>query len=451
MFKRVLIANRGEIALRVLRTCHEMGIETVAAYSKVDIDLLHLKYATDVVCIGERDYLSGVSMIVAAQKFGCQAIHPGYGFLSENAEFAALVETEGLTFIGPTAESISIMGDKAQARSMAKSNGLVTIAGSQDRLVDLQSAETIARQIGYPVVIKAVFGGGGRGIRIVQEEKQLDEVFPEAQREAVLAFGNGALYIERFLDHARHIEVQILGDGRGAAIHLGTRECSIQRKHQKLIEEAPATNIQPDLLDAICEKSVNLSSRIAYRGLGTLEFLYQDGEFFFLEMNTRIQVEHPVTESITGLDLVKLQLEVAFNNSLPLSQEAVQFQGHSIECRVNAEDKNFHPSPGLVSRLVTPGGSGIRIDSHLYSGYTVPHQYDSLMAKIVATAPSRHDAIVRIIRALGEYEIEGVLTNLELLVSICSHQQFQKADVDINFLERKIVEILKAGSFIAMD
>lgn len=448
MFKRILIANRGEIALRILRTCHEMGIETVAAYSKVDVNLLHLKYATDIVCVSERDYLDGVPLVVAAKKFDCQAVHPGYGFLSENADFAAMVESEGLVFIGPAADSIRVMGDKAQARSMAKSNGLMTIEGSDNRLLDLERARSIARTVGYPILLKAVFGGGGRGIRIVREERYLEQVFLEAQREADLAFGKGDLYIERFLGRARHIEVQIAGGGCGSAIHLGTRECSVQRKHQKLVEEAPASNIQPHLLDAICEKSVHLSANIAYRGLGTLEFLYQDGEFYFLEMNTRIQVEHPVTECITGLDLVKLQIDIAFNEGLPVSQGDIHFQGHSIECRVNAEDKNFHPSPGLITRLETPGGPGIRIDSHLYAGYTVPHQYDSLVAKIISAAPSRHEAIVRMSRALGEYEIEGIITNLELLKLICRHEHFRSAEVDVNFLER---EIVKTGRSIAMD
>lgn len=439
MFERVLIANRGEIALRILRTCHELGVETVAAYSKVDKDLLHLKYATDVVCISQDSYLDARSIVAAASNFACDAIHPGYGFLSENADFAQMVELEGIAFIGAKPESISSMGDKSNARKLAQSYGLNPVPGSEGVLENLTDARAAASQVGYPLMLKAAHGGGGRGIRIVLSSADFDEAFDEAQMEAESAFSSGGLYIEKFLDRARHIEVQIVGDGAGKAIHLGSRECSIQRKQQKLIEEAPATNVSGDLLQTICLKSSEMAAGLFYRGMGTMEFLYQDGKFYFIEMNTRIQVEHPVTESVTGIDLVRMQMEVAASGRLDLTQENVVIKGHSFECRINAEDADFNPSPGLLCNIRFPGGYGVRVDSHLYEGYTVPHQYDSLIAKLVTVGNSRHDALVRMRRALDEFSIQGIECNVGLHRKVCNHDSFITAAVDTNFLQREIM------------
>ena len=439
MFTRVLIANRGEIALRILRTCHEMGIETVAAYTKVDEDLLHLKYATDIVCIDQTSYLNGEAMVVAAKNKSCDAIHPGYGFLAENAEFAALVEQESVTFIGPHPDSISSMGDKAEARALANTHGLQPVPGSEGVLLTVSDAQAVAAKIAYPVMLKAAFGGGGRGIRIVRNEGELEGAFREATMEAGTAFAREELYIEKFLDRARHIEVQIAGDGQGKAIYLGSRECSIQRKQQKLIEEAPAANIPQASLDVLCEKSSGMAAALNYRGLGTLEFLYQDDEFYFIEMNTRIQVEHPVTESVTGIDLVKLQIEIAAGNKLTLEQSDITITGHSIECRVNAEDENFKPGPGEVSELMFPQGLGIRVDSHLYNGYEVPHEYDSLVAKIISIAGTRQESIVRMVRALTEFSVNGISHNRDLLLKVCGHPDFLAGNVDTRLLEREII------------
>ena len=439
MFKRVLIANRGEIALRILRTCHELGIETVAVYSKVDSELLHLRYATDVVCISKDSYLDARSIVVAARNSGCDAVHPGYGFLAENADFAAMVEGEGLTFIGPEPGSISSMGDKSNARNLALSFGLKPVPGSDAVLDSPAAAKTVASKIGYPVIIKAAHGGGGRGIRIVTDPKDLEDTFNAARMEAEGAFTSGALYIEKFLDHARHIEVQIVGDGAGSAIHLGSRECSVQRKHQKLIEEAPAPDIPADLLRGLCSRSSEMAAGLSYRGVGTLEFLYQDGEFYFIEMNTRIQVEHPVTECITGVDIVRMQIEIAASGRLELAQEDVKIEGHSIECRINAEDEDFNPNPGLIYDLILPGGYGVRVDTHLYNEYKIPHQYDSLIAKIVTAGDSRHEALVRMRRALGEFSVRGIESNVGLHRRVCDHDSFINAAVDTNFLEREII------------
>ncbi len=439
MFERVLIANRGEIALRILRTCHEMGIETVAVYSKVDSELLHLRYATDVVCISKDSYMDARSIVVAARNSGCDAVHPGYGFLAEDADFAALVEGEGLTFIGPEPGSISSMGDKSNARKLALSFGLNPVPGSDAVLDNPAAARTVAGKIGYPLIIKAAHGGGGRGIRIVTDPKDLEDAFNAAGMEAEAAFSSGGLYIEKFLDHARHIEVQIVGDGAGKAIHLGSRECSVQRKHQKLVEEAPASNVPADLLLAVCSRSSEMAAGLSYRGVGTLEFLYQDGEFNFIEMNTRIQVEHPVTECVTGIDIVRMQIELAATGRLELVQEDVRIKGHSIECRVNAEDENFNPNPGLIYDLVLPGGYGVRVDTHLYNEYKIPHQYDSLIAKIITKGDSRYEALVRMRRALGEFSVRGITSNVGLHKRVCDHESFINAAVDTNFLEREII------------
>jgi acetyl-CoA carboxylase, biotin carboxylase subunit len=439
MIKRLLIANRGEIALRIVRTCRELGIETVAAYSKVDSNLLHLKYADEIVCISHTSYLDQKSMVISAGNHGCDAIHPGYGFLAENAEFAAMVEAEGLIFVGPDSGTISLMGNKSRARQTAESHELSLVPGSELRLTSSTEALDVAREIGFPVLLKAVYGGGGRGIRIVDDEKDYQVAFAEAESEAASAFGNGDLYIEKYLNHARHIEVQIIGDGFGAAVHLGSRECSVQRRHQKLVEEAPACNLPSGLLKELCEKSRRMAEALNYRGLGTLEFLYQDEEFYFIEMNTRIQVEHPVTECVTGLDLVKLQIEVSAGRGLNILQDDISVKGHAFECRINAEDENFNPGPGIVNNLEFPGGPGVRVDSHLYNGYDLPHQYDSLVAKLIASDVSREAALARMQRALGEFSVNGIESNVELHKQIFSHERFAHGVVDTNFLQQELL------------
>jgi len=392
-----------------------------------------------VVCISKDSYMDARSIVVAARNSGCDAVHPGYGFLAEDADFAALVEGEGLTFIGPEPGSISSMGDKSNARKLALSFGLNPVPGSDAVLDNPAAARTVAGKIGYPLIIKAAHGGGGRGIRIVTDPKDLEDAFNAAGMEAEAAFSSGGLYIEKFLDHARHIEVQIVGDGAGKAIHLGSRECSVQRKHQKLVEEAPASNVPADLLLAVCSRSSEMAAGLSYRGVGTLEFLYQDGEFNFIEMNTRIQVEHPVTECVTGIDIVRMQIELAATGRLELVQEDVRIKGHSIECRVNAEDENFNPNPGLIYDLVLPGGYGVRVDTHLYNEYKIPHQYDSLIAKIITEGDSRHEALVRMRRALGEFSVRGITSNVGLHKRVCDHESFINAAVDTNFLEREII------------
>jgi acetyl-CoA carboxylase biotin carboxylase subunit len=440
MIKRLLIANRGEIALRIVRACKELGIETVAAYSKVDSNLLHLKYADEITCISHTSYLDQKSIVISAANHGCDAVHPGYGFLAENAEFAAMVEAQGLVFVGPDPVAISLMGNKSQARQTAVTHGLSVVPGSELRLTSSPEALDVARNIGYPLLLKAVYGGGGRGIRIVENEKDFQVAFSEAQAEAASAFGNGDLYIEKYLNHARHIEVQIIGDGSGAAIHLGSRECSIQRKHQKLVEEAPARNLPSRLLQELCDKSRKMAEALNYRGLGTLEFLYQDDEFYFIEMNTRIQVEHPVTECVTGLDLVKLQIEVSANGELGILQNDISIKGHAFECRINAEDENFNPGPGTVSNLEFPGGPGVRVDSHLYNGYDLPHYYDSLVAKLIVSDVSRASALARMQRALGEFSVEGIKSNVDLHKQIFGHEQFVHEAVDTNFLQQIVLK-----------
>ncbi len=434
-----MIANRGEIALRIVRACKEMGIQTVAAYSKVDTNLLHLKYADEITCISHTSYLDQKSMIISATNLGCDAIHPGYGFLAEDAEFAGSVESAGLIFIGPDPRTIILMADKSRARQVARSHGLRLIPGSKSALTDSSEALVVAGEIGYPLLLKAVHGGGGRGIRIVERETDFHVAFSEAQTEASSAFGNGDLYIEKFLDHARHIEVQVVGDGSGAAIHLGSRECSIQRKHQKLVEEAPACNLPSGSLQELCEKSRQMVEGLDYRGVGTCEFLFQDGDFYFIEMNTRIQVEHPVTECVTGVDLVKLQIEIAASGTLGITQDDVSIEGHAFECRINAEDKNFNPCPGVVSEIIFPGGPGVRVDSHLYNGYETPHYYDSLIAKLITSDATRDKALVRMQRALSEFSVKGIESNIGLHRRIFEHRQFVEEVVDTGFLQQIIL------------
>ncbi len=439
MFQRVLIANRGEISLRITRACRELGIRTVAVYSRADAESPHLRFADEVVCISESSYLDADAMVVAAKNYDCEAIHPGYGFLAENASFAALVEAEGLAFVGPTAETISLFGDKSSARAMVQSFGLNPVPGSSGAVNELAHAKKVADDIGFPLMVKAAYGGGGSGIRVVRESAGFERAFAEAQAESIMLFSDGKMYLEKLLERARHIEVQVVGDGAGRAIQLGSRECSIQRKHQKLIEEAPAANIPADQLRTLLALSVKMAEGIQYRNAGTLEFLYQDEEFHFIEMNTRLQVEHTVTECVTGLDLVRLQFEVASSGELRLSQDDICLEGHAIECRINAEDSDFRPNPGLVSELELPGGPGVRVDSNLSRGYRIPHQYDSLVAKIVTFDTARHGAIVRMRRALDEFRMQGVASNSELHKRILDHQSFRNALIDTNFLQREII------------
>jgi acetyl-CoA carboxylase, biotin carboxylase subunit len=436
---RVLIANRGEIALRILRACRELGLGVVAAYTKVDQAQLHLRHADDTVCIGQQSYLDINAMIAAATSRGCDAIHPGYGWLAENPAFAAATEAANLVFIGPTATTIADMADKAKARAIAASHGLDCVPGGQALVTDLSRAKQEAKRVGYPVLIKAAQGGGGRGIRKVDTESQMKFAIAAAGAEAEANFGSADLYLEKFLDRARHIEVQVLGDGGGRAIHLGTRECSIQRLHQKIIEEAPAAHIDQHLLNGIAEASARVTAALSYRNAGTFEYLYQDGQFYFIEMNTRIQVEHPVTEMVTGIDLVKAQIQIAMSGQLPCGQQEVAFSGHALECRINAESYDestgtILPGAGLVRDLIFPGGPGIRVDSHLYNGYAVPHQFDSLVAKLIAFGPSRPVAIARMQGALAEFQVRGIDTNLALLRRVVADPRFATGDVTTRFL-----------------
>ena len=429
MFKRVFIANRGEIALRVQRACAELGVETVAAHSRVDESLLHLRYASDTVCVGDTSYLNVNNMIMAAVARGCDAVHPGYGFLSENASFAAAVEEAGLTFIGPRAEHIELMGDKVNARASAAKLGLVVTPGTVAVADDGALAQ--AREIGFPVILKASAGGGGRGMRVVRAEAELDVALAQAREEARSFFGSDSIYLERYFENSRHVEVQVLGDGEGQGRHYLTRDCSVQRRHQKLIEEAPAPAIARSALDALGARCAAAVAALGYRGAGTFEFLYADGEFWFMEMNTRLQVEHPVTEMITGVDLVAAQLRVAAGD---LSLPEVSATGHAIECRINAEDDDYHPSPGRITQLVLPGGPGVRVDTHLYEGYEVPHHYDSLVAKVICHGQNRAEAIARMLRSLGEMRVGGIATNRERHMDMLRDSGFQAGGVDTGFL-----------------
>jgi acetyl-CoA carboxylase biotin carboxylase subunit len=444
MFKKILIANRGEIALRVLRACHEMGIKTVAVHSTADQDLLHVRLADETVCIGpaqsNNSYLNTPAIISAAEITDASAIHPGYGFLSENADFAERVEKSGFIFIGPRPETIRLMGDKVNAIEAMKKSGIPCVPGSDGPLGYNDSENIkIADDIGYPIIIKASGGGGGRGMRIVHDEKALLNAISLTRAEAKAAFGNDKLYMEKFLDNPRHIEFQVLSDIHGNAVHLGERDCSLQRRHQKVVEEAPAPGISEDeraRLGAIC---VNACKEIGYRGAGTFEFLYQDGKFYFIEMNTRVQVEHPVTELITGIDIVKEQIRIAYGEKLSISQEDIHIKGHAIECRVNAEDPvTFMPCPGQVKLFHPPGGPGIRVDSHLYSSYKVPPYYDSLIAKIIAYGDSREIAINKMSNALDELIIDGIKTNIPLHQQILQDNTFNKGGFNIHYLEEKL-------------
>ncbi len=444
MIQKILIANRGEIALRILRACRELGIKTVAVYSAADRDLMHVKLADETVCIGPansaQSYLHIPTIIAAAEVTGADAIHPGYGFLSENADFAKCVEESGFIFIGPRAETIDIMGDKVAAIRYMKKSGVPCVPGSGGPLGNNdQENLKIAEQIGYPVMIKAAGGGGGRGMRIVRQADDLIESINMTQYEAKTAFGNDCVYMEKFLENPRHIEVQVFGDGQGNAIHLYERDCSVQRRHQKVIEEAPAIGLTQQQRNDIGQRCVDACQLLKYRGAGTFEFLYENGEFFFIEMNTRIQVEHPVTEAITSLDLVKEQIRIASGGTLTFKQSDVKIQGHAIECRINAEDpEKMMPSPGKIDTYHAPGGPGVRVDSHIYSQYFVPPYYDSMIAKVIVTGRDRDKAIQRMQSSLEEMIVSGIKTNIPLHNKILSNTEFQKGGINIHFLEKML-------------
>ena len=444
MLERVLIANRGEIALRVLRACRELGIETVAVHSTADRELKHVRLADQAVCIGPppsaKSYLNVPAIISVAEITNADGIHPGYGFLSENADFAEQVENSGFVFIGPTAETIRLMGDKVSAKQQMTRSGVPTVPGSEGAIPDdPDEILKIARDIGFPVIVKAAAGGGGRGMRVVHNEEVLLSSIKVTQSEAQAAFGSPVVYMEKFLQRPRHVEVQVLADGQGNAVHLGDRDCSLQRRHQKVIEEAPAPGIDDKLRREIGEACVKACIDMGYRGAGTFEFLYEDGGFYFIEMNTRVQVEHPVTEMITGIDIVREQLLIASGEKLSFKQEDIKFHGHALECRINAEDpRNFLPSPGTINTFHAPGGPGVRVDSHVYNGYTVPPHYDSLIGKLITHGDTRAAALAKMRQALDELVVEGIRTNAALHRELVVDTSFMAGGVSIHYLESKL-------------
>ena len=444
MFKKVLIANRGEIALRVIRACKELGVATVAVYSEADRESLHVRFADDDVCIGRapsRDsYLNIPRLIAAAEITGADAIHPGYGFLAENAEFAEKVSASNIVFIGPSPDQIRQMGDKAAARKLAKKQGVATVPGSPGPVDSLEAGQEIAGEIGFPVIIKAAAGGGGKGMRVATDADQFAQSFTLAKQEALAAFNSDEVYIEKYLARPRHIEIQIMGDTHGKVMHLCERDCSVQRRHQKLVEEAPSPAVDQTLREDIGDAAVKLAEAIGYVGAGTIEFLLDaDGSFYFMEMNTRIQVEHPVTEMCTNFDLVKEQISIAAGAPLSFVMNGNRLRGHAIECRVNAEDpsRNFQPSPGLITAYHPPGGPGVRVDTHIYAGYTVPPYYDSLLAKVIVHGNTRTEALSRMRQALDSFIIEGVTTTIPFLGRVMRHPDFVAGKVDTKFLERE--------------
>ncbi len=441
MFDKILIANRGEIALRVVRACREMGIKSVAVHSTADADAMHVRMADEAICIGPppsgQSYLSFPAIISACEITGAQAIHPGYGFLSENAAFVQAVEDHGLTFIGPTAEHIRIMGDKITAKETAKNLGIPVVPGSEGGVATLADARRVGAEIGYPVIIKATAGGGGRGMKVAKNDKDIETAFSTARSEAKAAFGNDEVYIEKYLTTPRHIEIQVFGDGRGKAVHLGERDCSLQRRHQKVFEEAPGPCITPEERARIGQVCAEAVAKINYIGAGTIEFLYENGEFYFIEMNTRLQVEHPVTEGIFGVDLVREQIRVASGMDMSFTQDDLQINGHAIEVRINAEKlPNFTPCPGKITQYHAPGGLGVRMDSALYDGYKIPPYYDSLIGKLIVHGRDRDEAIARLRRALAELIVDGVDTTIPLFHQLVNDPDVQSGNYNIHWLEK---------------
>tara|TARA_R110002096_G_scaffold89792_1_gene204113 strand:+ start:1262 stop:2614 length:1353 start_codon:yes stop_codon:yes gene_type:complete len=445
MFEKILIANRGEIALRVHRACREMGIRTVAIHSEADADAMHVRLADESVCVGPppagKSYLNIPQIIAACEITGAQAVHPGYGFLSENARFAEIVEAHGLAFIGPTAEHIRLMGDKIAAKKAVKDAGIPVVPGSEGGITDIDEAQKVADEIGYPVLVKAAAGGGGRGMKVAKDAAGFREAVETASAEAVAAFGDGAVYLEKYLGQPRHIEIQILADQHGNVVHLGERDCSLQRRHQKILEEAPSPALTPEMRASIGAITRDAVAAIGYRGVGTIEYLYENGEFYFIEMNTRLQVEHPVTEAITRIDLVREQIRVAYGEELGFTQDDVSFNGWSIECRINAEDpKTFAPSPGKVTEFHAPGGLGVRLDSALYAGYSIPPYYDSLIGKLIVHGRTRDEALLRMRRALEEMVVGGIKTTTPLFLELLEEPAFLSGDYHIRWLETWLAE-----------
>jgi acetyl-CoA carboxylase biotin carboxylase subunit len=445
MFDKILIANRGEIALRVLRACKELGIATVAVHSTADADAMHVKLADESVCIGppaaRESYLNIPSLLAACEITGAEAVHPGYGFLSENARFAEILRDHGITFIGPSPEHIRVMGDKIEAKRTAKKLGIPVVPGSEGGVTSDAEAHKIAKQIGFPVLVKAAAGGGGRGMKVAKDESELSTALSTARSEAKAAFGDDAVYLEKYLGKPRHIEIQVLGDGRGNAVHLGERDCSLQRRHQKILEESPSPALNAEMRAKIGDTVAKAMRDLKYLGAGTVEFLYEDGEFYFIEMNTRLQVEHPVTEMITGIDLVNEQIRIAAGNPLAITQKDVQFEGHAIECRVNAENpRTFTPSPGRISYYYPPGGLGVRIDSAVYQGYSIPPFYDSLIGKLIVYGKSRNECLSRLRRALDEYVIDGIETTLPLFRELVRNPDIINGEYDIHWLEHYLAD-----------
>lgn len=445
MFSKVLIANRGEIALRILRACKELGIQTVAVHSTADADAMHVRLADESVCIGppaSRDSYLNIHQIVAACEItGAEAVHPGYGFLSENAKFAEILEAHDIVFIGPTSGHIKIMGDKITAKTTAQDLGIPIVPGSPGEVTTEADAKKVAADIGYPVIIKATAGGGGRGMKVANDDSELAIALSTARTEAGAAFGNEAVYIEKYLAKPRHIEIQVLGDGKGGAIHLGERDCSLQRRHQKVWEEANSPALNVDQRMKIGEVCADAMRKLKYRGAGTVEFLYENGEFYFIEMNTRLQVEHTITEAITGIDLVNEQIRIASGAPISVTQDEVNFTGHAIECRINAEDsKTFVPSPGTITHYHPPGGLGVRVDSGVYQGYKIPPYYDSLIGKLIVHGRTRNECMMRLRRAIDEFVISGVSTTIPLFSKLLEHPDVMNGDYDIHWLEKFLAE-----------
>ena len=449
MFKKVLIANRGEIAVRIIRACRELGIRTVAVFSEADRDALHAKIADEAICIGpaasDKSYLNIKSILAACELTGAEALHPGFGFLSENASFARMCERCGVTFIGPSPESMVLMGDKATAKKTMREANVPVVPGSDGIVDSIEEAREVADRIGYPVMVKASAGGGGRGIRKVDSPDQLEDALLTAKREAKSFFGDDGVYIEKFIVDPRHVEVQLLADHYGNIVHLGERDCSLQRRNQKMVEECPCPVLSPELRAEMGAAAVRAAAACGYENAGTVEFLLSGDQFYFMEMNTRIQVEHPITEFVTGIDLVKMQLKIAAGEILPFTQQDIHMQGHAIECRINAENpaQGFRPSPGQIKSLYMPGGPGIRIDTAVYSGYTIPPYYDSMIAKLIAYAPTREEALMKMQWALAEFLVEGVDTNIDFQLKLLRDPDVEKADYDIGFLGRNIGRLTK--------